>query len=368
MLVLICVHLASSLRRAQHGAHDESYDGTTTAQLFATLKRASDLTNQSGAGRQLSFRHVTKYGASFWLAVGPTGPAEQGKYSAALPAGGINNKLYQSGRFHEHAEAKLVQRILESQCALHQRTGTTRGLVVDVGANSGFFTLLGAAHGCNVISMEPNKAWAALVNLSVAANGFASRVTLHNAVATNERNVVFNGWEVAHDTASTYQTKGKKRSWASPQGSVRLDDVLPPGQPIVYLKIDTQGHEGPVLASAQRVLLSGLVRFIFLEVTFTFMGEARFEKALPHIRLLAEQLQYQFYLPPNSPLLKASKNQANLHQGRKYTALPSGSRLLGWLRDSASNLPKTTYAAADLIAVHPSSHPAWERMMDLSWH
>ena len=221
---------------------------TTAAALFSALDVAADQSEQIGAGKQLSFRHVTEYGDPFWLAVGPTGPAQKTKHQAALPAGGINNKLYESGHFHEHQEALLVHRILESQCNL--KSGTPPRLV-DVGANSGFFTLLGAAHGCSVTSVEPNRVWASLVRMSIEVNGFGSRVSLHNAVCTNESSVVFNGWEVTRNLAQSWQNKIKMRKWAVPSGSVRLDDILPLDQPIAYLKIDTQGHEGSARSTSR---------------------------------------------------------------------------------------------------------------------
>ena len=70
----------------------------------------------------------------------------------------------------------MVEAILKSACATRPPP-----LVLDVGANLGYFSLLAAAHGCRVRAYEPSTSMAEHVRNSAELNGFSSLITVVNA-------------------------------------------------------------------------------------------------------------------------------------------------------------------------------------------
>ena len=65
------------------------------------------------------------------------------------------------------------------------------GLVVDVGANFGWYTLYSLALGCRTLSFEPVLMWREVLRLGVALNrGFGARVRVVPRVISNRKSVV----------------------------------------------------------------------------------------------------------------------------------------------------------------------------------
>ena len=71
---------------------------------------------------------------------------------------------------------------------LLRRCCPNNGLVVDVGGNFGWYSLLSAAHGCRVVSWEPVPTFRAFFELAVEMNGFQDRIAIRDRVASNEAN------------------------------------------------------------------------------------------------------------------------------------------------------------------------------------
>lgn len=139
------------------------------------------------------------------------------------------------------------------------------GLMVDVGANYGYFALLWASlHPQNrAIAFEPAPANAAALSANVTANGFGSRVEVIPAAVGRERGEVRftqdteqSGWSRISDNGASGQ--------ALPL--VTLDDSLPaPRGPIALLKIDTEGHDWAVLEGSLGLFASRRVEVAVFE-------------------------------------------------------------------------------------------------------
>ncbi len=142
-------------------------------------------------------------------------------------------------------------------------------VVVDVGANFGYYTLLAAkAVGPRgrVIGFEPDPQNFGLLRRNVAVNGFADRVTLVAGAVSDHKGSVplfrdqdnfgahslAEGNVVGTDVLSVPCTSLDEALEADHVGHV---DVI---------KIDTQGAEGLVFAGAERVLAQSVLR-IFTE-------------------------------------------------------------------------------------------------------
>lgn len=129
------------------------------------------------------------------------------------------------------------------------------GLMIDVGANYGYFALLWTSlHPENrAIAFEPAPANAAALSANVASNGFAARVEVVPAAVGRERGEVRftqdteqSGWSRISDNGMTGQ--------ALPL--ITLDDAIPASRgPIALLKIDTEGHDWAVLEGGRGLFI-----------------------------------------------------------------------------------------------------------------
>jgi FkbM family methyltransferase len=96
-------------------------------------------------------------------------------------AGDFYCQFFQDGKeYAEHRHVVLpLAAALEGQC---MRSGHPE-LVIDIGANVGFYSLAAASAGCRVVAVEPQPALARFFRASVIANGWESRITVKNAAA-----------------------------------------------------------------------------------------------------------------------------------------------------------------------------------------
>jgi FkbM family methyltransferase len=145
------------------------------------------------------------------------------------------------------------------------------GLVVDVGANIGYFTMMAAALGYDVISFEPMAHNLQRLRSSVSRNGFGSRVSIIDRVAAQTAGAQV----VLVATHSTNQGNGHIVNELSVDSSHRyysktttLDAVLVPmKQDILLMKIDVEGSEAAVLDGAYGIMHEHTVYFITLEIS-----------------------------------------------------------------------------------------------------
>lgn len=145
------------------------------------------------------------------------------------------------------------------ETALFLETIKSGMVVVDIGANIGYYTVLAArAVGSEgrVIAFEPDHRNFTLLTQNVEANGFSNRVTLLPVALSD------------HEGSLTlYRDDGNFGAHSLAEGNVigtdqlaipcaRLDDVLEALEigHVDVVKIDTQGAEGLVFTGAERVL------------------------------------------------------------------------------------------------------------------
>ena len=132
-------------------------------------------------------------------------------------------------------------------------------LVVDVGANLGYFSLMAASLGHRVVAFEPMQRNAVKFLSSIQANHFEMLIHLHRqAVWFDSKSSV-----VLQPTHSTNQGNGQIVGLGKKANTVRLDELL--NEPILLLKIDVEGFEGAVLDGAYKLLSRGLIQNIVIE-------------------------------------------------------------------------------------------------------
>lgn len=135
---------------------------------------------------------------------------------------------------------------------------------IDVGANFGYFTLLLAdlcGHSGRVYSFEPNPQVHALLNKSVQANGYQSRVSLHQQAVTDREAFELNfyipkdysGRAALVDPEFVPPSTSAEFRFET-VSSVQLDAALGKEAIVDFVKIDAEGSERAVWRGMRQLL------------------------------------------------------------------------------------------------------------------
>jgi FkbM family methyltransferase len=159
------------------------------------------------------------------------------------------------------------------QCG--ERQGGKRALVLDGGANMGFFSLAAASCGCDAVSYEPNPVCQQFIGASATINGFESNILRRIVAITDKRGPVnFDGWHTRAGGAD------------SELPGVRVDeDVaehhLEADHYILYFKVDIQGSEHDAIEGASALLKTRSIEYVAFEAqlnTQAGSAQAAFKK------------------------------------------------------------------------------------------
>jgi len=130
---------------------------------------------------------------------------------------------------------------------------------IDVGANIGFFALLGASivgPAGRVIAFEPNPANCDLLRRSAEANEFAGRITIH-PVAVAEKRTQFRFVTLGIDSNGRLATPAEAAAPESDLPSIEavtLDETLAGLERIDVIKLDVEGAEARAWQGMQAVI------------------------------------------------------------------------------------------------------------------
>lgn len=131
------------------------------------------------------------------------------------------------------------------------------GVLIDVGANTGAFTLKAAKHVGDqglVIALEPNLEILATLHRSVRANGFRN-VRLRNCCASAQTGTA-TLW-MNHEQPNSFSIKNRMGDATGVSVlAVSVDDLLDweKVERVDYLKIDAEGAENEILRGAARTI------------------------------------------------------------------------------------------------------------------
>ncbi|CAD5116291.1 DgyrCDS5197 [Dimorphilus gyrociliatus] len=155
-------------------------------------------------------------------------------------------------------------------------------ILIDIGANIGYFTLLAANFGHNVIAVEPNLESARRLSVSVALNGFHSNVTI-------VRNALFDRICRAEMTRNDDNQGGIWIKRCTPKGDVRttflqhLSAIVSPSQ-VGVLKLDVEGFECRVLERSEGFLKTP---YIFMEWNKMFIKRNLYSTPCTEVQIQA---------------------------------------------------------------------------------
>ena len=136
-----------------------------------------------------------------------------------------------------------------------------KGLVIDVGANTGFYTLLALAASCHVTvaAYEPLPAARKILKTNLALNSARRRVTISpyavsNANASGTLFIPDQSHGLIETSASVSATFKKTRSGQHRVTLRTLDSLHARANRIAVIKIDAESHDLQVLQGAETIL------------------------------------------------------------------------------------------------------------------
>lgn len=175
----------------------------------------------------------------------------------------VKMRLSPADSFHGEIAFCGIYEADESR-AIHNLAKKPGGLLVDVGANFGYYTLLWcAANSANrVLAIEASPKNARALRENVARNGFSDRVTLLECAVTREKG------QLTFDLGSDEETGWGGISSGMEGGTItvpgeRLDDLV--DEPVTVLKVDCEGADAWVIEGAAELLKSGKISHVFFE-------------------------------------------------------------------------------------------------------
>lgn len=128
--------------------------------------------------------------------------------------------------------------------------------VLDIGANIGFFTMLSAAlvgAKGSVLAVEPNSSNTKLIEASRRANAF-SNITIVQAAAGNAIALLALHSVYSNGTTSEASENLETLMQSTTVPCLRIDDLLPKGRSVDFIKIDVEGAEYNALRGASEAI------------------------------------------------------------------------------------------------------------------
>jgi len=134
-----------------------------------------------------------------------------------------------------------------------------KGLVLDVGANIGYFSFIALSKGCPVIAFEPNPIHTPYFMETMKLNNFPSDKLTHHElfVSSSKNDVEFDGWSAYEGIKDKNKTELVK--------TISISDVC---DECLFLKIDVEGFEPDVFHSAESLLKKKKIPYIMFEITY----------------------------------------------------------------------------------------------------
>lgn len=207
---------------------------------------------------ETDFSKVAVVNPEEWIASGVHNGPQLLNFKLALPPASVSwitDLMVQTGGVWAPVETMIFIYILRNP-----EVRKKARLVVDVGANLGYFSEVTLSMGYEVLAFEPQRRAQPYLAATATHNNYTKKFHLHAcAVGGDLGSITMSDspkWEVSQNEGlSSPGSPG-----AVPQ--VRLSDMLIPGIPIALLKIDTEGYEAGVFAGLAVNLLPGIMNVV----------------------------------------------------------------------------------------------------------
>mgnify|MGYP001216590748 CR=1 FL=1 len=173
---------------------------------------------------------------------------DEGTY---LPGQNVQDSINSTGEWSPK-ETKFLQKVLSED--------DEEGIVVDVGSNTGYFSLIALCFGRKTIAIEPNIEFNTFIESSVKKNGYEKNFKLINKFATDRKGlVIFDNWSGKIGIVSEHAKKDTE--------TISIKEAVS-NQPVFFLKIDVEGAEDEVLRSCYDILTEAKIKYMSIEVMY----------------------------------------------------------------------------------------------------
>lgn len=178
------------------------------------------------------------------------------------------NKLYIDKNDRVVSAKLLLDGVWEEyETELFQKSIRLADIVVDIGANIGYHTVIAAGlvgKKGHVYAFEPDPHNFQLLTKSVTSNNFQNVTLINKALADKKgKSKLFLSNEDNHGDLRIFDSKDKRRS--IPIEQTTLDDYFGKKQKINVIKMDVQGAEGLILRGATSILEKNKKLTLFTE-------------------------------------------------------------------------------------------------------
>ena len=135
----------------------------------------------------------------------------------------------------------------------------TTGLMLDVGANNGLYSILAAKARPDVrcVAFEPFPAALDVLRRNITLNGLVERVTIHDVALSDSAGVttmyIPDQGHGLLETSATLEPEFQPFAEKREVRRVRMDDIALPGS-VSLIKVDVEGHETAFLRGATALL------------------------------------------------------------------------------------------------------------------
>jgi FkbM family methyltransferase len=228
----------------------------------------------------------------------------------------IRSDIFQNGDYYENIMTTTMQTILKG-VSNRMENKNNRPIMLDVGGNVGWFSMLSAAHGAEVFVFEPNVVNMIRLCESSVLNGWSLSSNAENNQVhpylkgvndVHGEELVMYKVDPSNPGSFSFSKEHSDKSSILKGGAHLLEDILQMvtldalaqdqhwleddnNTTIAILKIDVEGLELKVLSGAQKLLNSHKVQYIFLEWKIT---EVHRWEAMATILLNAGYVLYKF--------------------------------------------------------------------------
>ena len=193
----------------------------------------------------------------------------------------VSKEILKKGAW-EARTSSMVLEVLEEACNTLD-IPKENAVVLDIGANIGWYSLLLAAAGHSVISFEPLPANENLLRRSMCSNeDFQQRLTYHTDMLSdaphNNCTIYSDDANVGDGTVTCEHPLHLSEGYSARETGLdmtTLDIVLADlHHPVFMVKMDVEGHEGHVLRGATKTILQAQVPYLMFEFNYAWVKQA----------------------------------------------------------------------------------------------
>ena len=176
---------------------------------------------------------------------------------------------------------------------LMKNNQNTDAIIIDIGANIGYYSLLSAAMGYTCYSFEPDPSNFDKFNSSIKLNNFDNKIKLYKNALSNKANetIILStvaGTIVNHGCLTVLKDFIPTSSNTVQCVTLKLDDVINKNDKILLIKIDVEGFEPEVIEGSLELIKSGNIQHILIEIS------PKFRKIEDYIKMIFILVQNKY--------------------------------------------------------------------------